>query len=92
MRTGRIETYIHSDSTTQNKGAAVVTVLSQTDFAAKTDEFITFAKSAAKLAFAANTTEWAEVIEAFPHIEEERVALTKELRETILVEIVLVKL
>lgn len=32
---GRIETYIHSDSITQNKGGVMVKITTDTDFAAK---------------------------------------------------------
>ena len=86
MTTGRIESYIHSDKTTPNKGAALVRVTSDTDFAAKTPEFVDFAKNAAKLAFAAQVESWADVVLAFPHVEEERVALEKTLREKIVVD------
>jgi translation elongation factor EF-Ts len=84
--TGRIEIYIHSDKSTPNKGAAMVKVTSQTDFAAKTDEFQAFAKATAVKAFAAKAESWADVVEMFPDIETDRVELEKTLREKISVD------
>jgi translation elongation factor EF-Ts len=84
--TGRIEAYLHSDSITPNKGGAMLRVLSQTDFAARTDEFIAFSAKAARFAFAAQADTWNDVVAAFPDLEVERVALAKTLRETIAVE------
>jgi elongation factor Ts len=52
MAAGRIEAYTHGDAHTPNKGGSLVEVTCQTDFAAKTDEFIEFAKWAAKMTFA----------------------------------------
>jgi translation elongation factor EF-Ts len=52
MNAGRIETYLHSDGSTQNKGGCMVEVLCQTDFGAKSDEFINFCKLVAKMAYA----------------------------------------
>jgi hypothetical protein len=49
---GRIETYIHSDSLTSNKGGVIVKIACETDFAAKTQEFIEFCKSTARLLYA----------------------------------------
>lgn len=39
---GRIEVYVHSDQVTPNKGMGAIEVCSQTDFAARTEEFIEF--------------------------------------------------
>ena len=83
---GRIETYVHSDSITQNKGATIVKVVSQTDFAAKTPEFIAFCKKAAIMSHASNETEWEKVIALFPDLEEMRSNLASTLREKILVD------
>lgn len=80
---GRIESYIHSDSVTQNKGAAVVKVECATDFAARTDGFKTFASKVAKLAYGANAETWPDVIAVFPDIETERESLAQSLRETV---------
>ena len=52
MVAGRIEAYTHGDVHTPNKGGSLVEVMCQTDFAAKTDEFIEFAKWTAKMTFA----------------------------------------
>lgn len=88
---GRIATYTHSDKITPNKGVAAVKVTCQTDFAAKTDEFIAFADKVAKFSFAAlvvagEVPGWTQVIESFPDLEEDRVALSKTLKETIAIE------
>lgn len=90
---GRIETYVHSDSTTQNKGGALVDLACQTDFAAKTPEFVAFAKKVARMAYAAsaNTTQvsevatirWDDIVNLFPEMETERAALSKEVKEEI---------
>lgn len=85
---GRIETYIHSDKSTPNKGGALVRVLSQTDFAAKTVEFIDFAKRAARLAYAAEATDWIETIEVFPDVETARLELEKQLKEKVTVDLI----
>ena len=54
MKTGRVETYIHKDDVTENKGAAIVCVTCDSDFAAKTEEFIEFSKEVAKMAYGAS--------------------------------------
>ena len=80
---GRIETYIHSDSITQNKGGAIVKVECETDFAARTSEFVTFARRVAQYAYAADRESWNEITVAFPDIESEWERLSKVLKETI---------
>lgn len=52
MSVGRIESYLHSDKTTPNKGGVLVKVTSDTDFGAKTDGFIAFSQKVAKMAYA----------------------------------------
>lgn len=46
----RIEAYLHSDNSSENKVGAMVKVTADTDFAVKTDEFKTLAKKIAQLA------------------------------------------
>lgn len=82
---GRIETYLHSDAATQNKGGALVKVSSTTDFAAKTAAFQAFARKAARMAYAAGAAAWPDVAAAFPEVEREREALALELREQVVV-------
>ena len=82
----RIETYVHSDSLTENKGAAMVRVLSQTDFAARTERFSKFAKACARYAYAASTEAWEELVKEYPDIEHQRLELQTELKETITVD------
>ena len=90
---GRIETYTHSDSITPNKGAAVVKIECDTDFGAKTAEFIAFARLVARRAYGASAVIWQNVINAFPEMESERKSVEKMLKEKINVsEIAVVKL
>ena len=90
---GRIESYLHSDNSTQNKGCAMVKVECVTDFAARTDGFKAFAEKVAKLAYGADAETWTDVITLFPDLEAERESLSKSLRETISVtEIKILKL
>ncbi|CAM6055276.1 unnamed protein product [Sphagnum tenellum] len=61
----------------------MIRVLSQSDFAARTDEFINFCKAAARYAYAANTETWTDVVLAYPEIEMSRISLQTTLREKI---------
>ena len=83
MRAGRIETYCHGDSTTAHKGGAMAAVLCDTDFGARTDAFIAFARRAVKMAYASGHSDWETVASLFPNVEEERVNLSRELREQV---------
>lgn len=82
---GRIECYLHSDSTTPNKGGVMYRVACQTDFAAKTPEFIEFAKKIGKFIYACphKSQLWRMVCATFPELEQERVELEKKLKEKI---------
>lgn len=83
---GRIEVYIHSDRITPNKGMGAIEVCAQTDFATRTDEFIEFAKRAARLSYAASGAKaevWAQVIEIYPTLEEERKEVEQKLGEIV---------
>lgn len=82
---GRIESYIHSDKVTQNKGAAIVKISCDTDFCAKTDPFVEFSKEVAKFSFAAKNESFDKVCELFP-LKEKLDILKKELGENIVVE------
>lgn len=93
MTTGRIESYLHSDSTTPNKGGVLLKVITQTDFAARGDALIAFARAAARHAYGAGSTVWSEIVDRFPEIETQRTALVAKLREQITVaDIVIYKL
>jgi translation elongation factor EF-Ts len=84
MTAGRIETYTHSDKSTANKGVAVVGVYCQTDFAAKTPEFIAFCKELAKFAYASEEyPSWYEICDTFPSILRQHYELEKLLKETV---------
>ena len=90
---GRIEVYVHSDSTTENKGAIAVKVTTTTDFAARTDVFKAFAKKAAMLTYGALPMRnyvaasdiWHMVIAKFPELEDERKQVERELKEPVTV-------
>ena len=83
---GRIETYIHSDTSVPNKGGSLVEVKCATDFAARTIQFATFAKDVAKMAYASGKTEWAEVIAIFPNMEDHRKEVSDVIGERVTVE------
>lgn len=85
MTAGRIETYTHSDKSTSNKGVAVVGVYCQTDFAAKTPEFIAFCKEVAKFAYASEYPSWNEICDTFPSILRWHYELEKLLKEKVVV-------
>ena len=89
---GRIETYVHSDSTTEGKGAVIIKITTESDFAARTDEFKLFAKEAAMMSygalghmrrFLAGQDIWEMIVAKFPALEEQRRALERELGETV---------
>jgi translation elongation factor EF-Ts len=94
MKAGRIETYIHSDNSVENKGAILIKVTADTDFAARTDVFKQFAREAAMLAYGAlghtrmrcaGSDMWSVVITKFPDLENKRIALERELGERVLI-------
>lgn len=83
---GRIETYTHSDKSVPNKGAAMVRVVCLTDFAARTNQFITFSKDVAKMAFASQAGSWDELITAYPDLEDHRVEVSDTIREKVTID------
>jgi len=58
---GRIETYIHSDAITQNKGGCLIEVSCQTDFAAKEPEFVKFCKDLARWCYGFSIEKWEDI-------------------------------
>lgn len=85
---GRIEAYIHSDSSTQNKGGVIVKISCESDFAAKTQEFIDFCKLTARLLYATNTEGPAldlvsNIMEIDPEYKSKLEELEKKLKEKI---------
>ncbi len=102
MTNGRIEIYTHSDSTTENKGAAIVKITTTTDFAARTDVFKMFCRDVAMHAygvlghtrgFIAGATVWDIIVRQYPELEISRLAVGRELGEAIQVtEIALLRL
>jgi translation elongation factor EF-Ts len=92
-RPGRIDHYLHSDAVTRNKGGALVKIICDTDFAARTDEFIMFGSKVAKFAYAASATCWNDIAEVYPELAVEWEQLCKKLRERIeIVSVVVMKL
>jgi hypothetical protein len=79
----RLAQYIHSDRDTPMKGIAVVRIVTRTDFAARTEEAGHFARLLAKFAFAAQSTNWPEIVEAYPVVLRERQNLEATLREPV---------
>jgi translation elongation factor EF-Ts len=67
-RYGRVEAYFHSDSTTQHKGGAMVTVLCDSEAGARTEVFIRFARLTAKMAYASSATCWFDIAQMFPEM------------------------
>lgn len=61
MKPGRIEVYIHSDMTTQNKGVGVFQLISETDFVTKDEVFLEVCKRGAMLAFAIGARSWEDL-------------------------------
>lgn len=80
---GRIEAYVHSDTMTQNKGACIVEVNCQTDFAARTPEFIEFSKLVARLAYGYGAQDWSELVSLHPEIAEKKTAVEESLGEKV---------
>lgn len=83
MNGRRIESYIHSDNSTLNKGGCLIEVLSETDFASKTPQFITFAKNLAKYAYGIGTGNLAEIFTNFPHVGIQHQELEAMLKEKV---------
>jgi hypothetical protein len=68
MSDKRFGTYVHGDSTTSNKGAAIVALTGGGDFAAL----------AARMAYGAGAFSWADVAATFPEAEAARADLGAE--------------
>jgi translation elongation factor EF-Ts len=89
MGIGRIEVYLHSDATTAHKGGAMIRVTAQSDFGARTTEFIEFCRHAAQLAYAAQADSWEAVIAVYPDAEINRAALAEILHERVIIDRIL---
>ncbi len=81
---GRIESYIHSDSVTPNKGGALVEVTCETDFCARSEEFVKFCKLVAKMVFAFDAKSFESLVEHYPEIENIKSEAEKTLGEKII--------
>ena len=91
MRNHYIASYTHSDNLGVT-GVASVRVTTDTDFAARSDSLQSFANKLAMRAFGASALikkdgplKFKAITKLFPEIEEERVVLSKELREEVVV-------
>lgn len=82
---GRIESYLHSDGMTENKGGALVCVCCDTDFGAKTPEFTEFAKFAAKRVYGFQVKKWNVLVALHPEAEERRKACEAAIGEKVTV-------
>jgi translation elongation factor EF-Ts len=92
-RSGRIECYLHSDAITPNKGGAMVKVVCDTDFAARTSEFFLFTRLVAQFAYAASATCWEDVARLFPEMGDHLDRIRKTLSEHVEVtEVVVLKI
>jgi len=78
-------------------------VLTDTDFAARTDGFKAFARDCAKYAYGAlldvdcayltGPSVWKQIAEKFPHLDDQRKLLERELKEAIrITEVAILKL
>ena len=83
LKHGRVEVYLHSDTTTQNKGGCLVKVVCLSEPGSRTDEFKAFCKKAAMLCYGAGCRSWKETIAIFPDLEEKRLALQDVLKEPV---------
>lgn len=92
LRYGRLAQYIHSDRHTPLKGIAVARITTETDFAARTEDTGQFARDVAKFGYAAQSTDWRDIVDAYPAMEQARVDLESRLRESVEIDqIVIVK-
>ena len=88
---GRIESYTHSDSITENKGGSLIKLVCQTDFAARTDEFKSLSSYVAKMAYAAFASSVGsaeafrqqDLYDVFPEVKEKIEETSKLLKEEI---------
>ena len=80
---GRVECYLHSDGMTENKGGALVEVCCDTDFGAKTAEFVEFAKHAAKRVYGFQVAKWEELVAQHPEAEDRRKAAEAAIGEKV---------
>jgi hypothetical protein len=80
---GRIETYLHSDISIQNKCGSMVRITCQSEQGAKTEEFIGFCKDVAKYSCGFNKDRWIDLIEVYPDIEVKKNEIQKILKEKI---------
>jgi hypothetical protein len=83
LKHGRIEVYMHSDISTQNKGGCLVRVMCLSEPGSKTDEFKAFCKQAAMLCYGAGARSWKNTIEMFPELETKRAVLQDTLKEPV---------
>ena len=84
---GRIEHYIHSDASVENKVGCLVEVTCETDFAAKDEKFKSFSQIVAKYACAYRVKSWTELLEGMLgkpiDLHAEKMKLENELKEKI---------
>jgi translation elongation factor EF-Ts len=92
QRFGRIESYNHSDSITQNKGGSLVKVTCDSEAGARTNEFIRFARMVARYAYAASAGSWDAIVAVYPAMDQDLLRIRAVLNENITVdEVVIMK-
>jgi len=84
MRLGRGEVG-RVDAASDGRRGVLVKTLSRSDFGAKTGVFRDFARRAADLALRIGATSWDDAAGAAPEVERERQAVSRELREQVVV-------
>ena len=84
---GRIEYYVHSDASVENKVGCLVEVTTQTDFAAKDEKFVAFTGNVAKYVCAFRARTWQELLTTMNgnpiDLAIEKTKLERDLKETI---------
>lgn len=80
---GRIESYLHSDLTTKNKHGSLVKVECETDFGARSEEFIRLCKRIAMYACGSQTCDIDAVFATFPYLEDDLKETSNKLKENI---------
>jgi translation elongation factor EF-Ts len=90
QRFGRVESYSHSDSITQNKGGSLVKVTCDSEAGSRTREFITFVKMVARYAYASSAQSWDSMKLVYPALEQDLLRICAVLNEHVAVDEVVV--
>lgn len=80
---GRVEAYIHSDASIQNKVGCLVEVTCDSDFGAKTEEFITFCKHVVMMMCGHMAKNWNELVDQKPCVMGEKRSVEEKIGERV---------